>query len=331
MTLLLSACICGVSGVAQQSFQFSQYMENLYLINPATAGINKEPDFGIGYRNQWSGLREAPRTFYATGQIMFGNHQESKQSRSLRISSPSDYKQFHPGRKAKHAMGVFLLSDEFGAFRKNNVSLTYAFHIPLSAKYTLSLGTSGGLSNVTFDQSKAQVEQIGDNTYGNFIATGGSMSTNVFDVNLGAWFYAKQWFAGYSVYQLMGNAITFGDNSTDAKLELFLNAMAGYHWQVDDSWLVSPSVLVKLMPPAPVVVDVSVKVDYQDRVWGGLSYRHPGSAIVLFGLHVNDMLRIGYAFDYSLSTQLRQLGTSSHELMIGIRPLDKERRKTVKF
>ena len=47
---------------AQQDAQFSQYMFNGVYINPAYAGYKEELNLHTFYRNQWTGIKGAPKT-----------------------------------------------------------------------------------------------------------------------------------------------------------------------------------------------------------------------------------------------------------------------------
>ena len=49
---------------AQQVPQFTQLMQNRYLLNPAATGINTEHNALLGFRKQWSGLDNSPSTYY---------------------------------------------------------------------------------------------------------------------------------------------------------------------------------------------------------------------------------------------------------------------------
>jgi len=57
--------VCGVflAGlqltIAQQKPQYTQYVFNSYLLNPAVSGIENYTDMKAGYRSQWSGLQGA--------------------------------------------------------------------------------------------------------------------------------------------------------------------------------------------------------------------------------------------------------------------------------
>jgi type IX secretion system PorP/SprF family membrane protein len=61
--LIIFFCLVFGSLKAQQLPQYSQYLLNRYVINPATAGTN---DYFLGqtnYRSQWEGVQDAPRTY----------------------------------------------------------------------------------------------------------------------------------------------------------------------------------------------------------------------------------------------------------------------------
>src|SRR6187551_2780704 len=51
---------------AQQRPQYTQYILNNYIINPALSGIENYTDVKISSRDQWVGLNGAPRTMYLT-------------------------------------------------------------------------------------------------------------------------------------------------------------------------------------------------------------------------------------------------------------------------
>jgi type IX secretion system PorP/SprF family membrane protein len=60
--------------IAQQKPQYTQYVLNNLLINPAVTGIENYIDMKTGYRSQWTGLQGAPVTSYITGSLPFGSN-----------------------------------------------------------------------------------------------------------------------------------------------------------------------------------------------------------------------------------------------------------------
>ena len=72
--LLLALAGAGLSlqASAQQRPQYSQYMMNNYLLNPAVTGVEDFLDFKAGMRRQWVGLEGAPITYYASAHAAIG-------------------------------------------------------------------------------------------------------------------------------------------------------------------------------------------------------------------------------------------------------------------
>ena len=60
---VLIASVMGWGGQAnaQQRMQYSQYLWNGYLMNPAFAGIEDYIDLRSGYSHQWAGFEGAPK------------------------------------------------------------------------------------------------------------------------------------------------------------------------------------------------------------------------------------------------------------------------------
>src|ERR1700749_3937718 len=66
LLLLLAFTFCAGYVTAQQRPQYTQYVFNNYLLNPALSGIENYTDVKAGYRSQWTGLQGAPVTSYLT-------------------------------------------------------------------------------------------------------------------------------------------------------------------------------------------------------------------------------------------------------------------------
>ena len=73
--------------------------------------------------------------------------------------------------------------------------------------------------------------------------------------------------------------------------------------------------MAKMVQGAPFTMDISMNVLFQNRFEGGLSYRLDDSVSAMFNISVLPALRIGYAYDYTLSN-LSNYSSGSHEIFI---------------
>ncbi len=326
--IAVAAVLFSINLTAQQLPQFSQYMHNMYLLNPAAACTDSDAEANLGYRQQWSGFDGAPFTYYLNGAVNLGKKPlAASPLLAIPISTPSIV---HPNtgqRYPKHVVSAMAAVDEYGLFKRTSVMAGYAYHHPVGDKSYLAVGTSMGWYGLTFGASQVRLENPLDLIYNDFVSMG--TQSNLFDINAGVYFYNDRFFAGYSVYQLGQNEINLGNETTpanlsDAQLQMHHYATVGYTFALGENFTLTPSTMVKVRPPAPVSADVNVKVEWQERFWMGLSYRNEDAVAIMAGLSISDWLRIGYSYDYVVS-QINNLSSGSHEIMLGL----KLNRKTI--
>ena len=65
VVLISLLLVCSFAVTSQILQQYTLYNQNHYLINPAAAGNSEHLEVAIGFRQQWAGVSNAPRSFYA--------------------------------------------------------------------------------------------------------------------------------------------------------------------------------------------------------------------------------------------------------------------------
>lgn len=297
--IFFSSCLalaCS-SAFAQQEAQYSMYMFNQLLINPAVTGTEDFGDAKLGYRDQWRQIDNGLKNFYGTFHTPLGK-------------SKPEFDDVKP--LAWHGVGGFATGEVAGILNKYKLYGSYAYHLPLSTKMFLSMGTFLGFQNYYVNQSKARfVDNQTDN------ALTGNVTSFSPDGSIGAWLYSRELYVGLSILQIFNNKVKVVDGTTaTGKLSRHYFFTAGYKIKLDDKWALVPSVLVKGLSPAPVQFDVNMKVRYMDKIWAGLSYRNKDAAVVLIGMTIDNRIDFGYSFDYSVS-KLNKYSYGSHEILVG--------------
>ena len=307
---------------AQVRPQYSQYPMNLYLINPAVAGIEQYTDVRVGNRSQWSQLEGAPTTSYLSihGSLDYSNPTVPAMPRT---TNPA---QRHQAYKRKinenrpvsphHGVGGLVAVDRIGPYQRIQTNLSYAIHVPLSTLTTLSAGVSGGLFQNALDQSRVHLVNPNDQAL-----TNGSWRDYRWDINAGLCLYSQRYFVGASMAQFLGGAFSFLDE-TERSYEI--NAFhyyltAGYRLEATPQVSFIPTVLVRFYTPAAPSVDVTMMANFIDRVWAGLSYRSDQTVVALTRFSVTYLLDVGYSFDYNASRQIGPLSHGNHEITLGLR------------
>lgn len=125
---------------AQQDAQFSQYMYNTTVINPAYAGSKDVLSINGIHRSQWIGLEGAPKT------------------QTFSIHSPM-------GRRV--GLGVNILRDEIGPSNETYISGDFSYTLPINDKTNFAFGMKAGFYSLNVDFSKLLIYNPTDATIQN--------------------------------------------------------------------------------------------------------------------------------------------------------------------
>ena len=306
---------------AQQRPYYTQYILNNYIINPAVAGIENYWDVKASHRIQWVGLPDAPVTTYIS---MHGplrkNDYERTTATSVRPNGSNPrgeaYWRDYTAPDPHHGIGFTMLNDRTGPLNRFAAYGTYAYHLPLSTRTTLSAGFSAGITNMSLDASKLN---FGGTHLDPAVAGSGLINTIKPDLSAGLWLYSANYFVGLAVQQIIPQQIAFSDNTVyleNGKLIPHIFFSAGYRLQLGDDFSVLPSALIRYINPLPLGFDVNAKFQYQDLCWLGASYRYQDGFAAMAGINLNRSINIGYSYDLQTST-LNTVSRGTHEIMIG--------------
>lgn len=294
---------------AQQRPQYTQYVLNNYLSNPAVGGIESYTDLRSSYRSQWVGIEGAPESMYVSVHAPLGNPDNSSNARNG-FSTKNGNRKSIP----HHGIGAVAQVDRAGLLRASTLNASYSYHQPLSRYLTLASGISSGFTQYSVNTTAAR----GADPYDPYLAATRLNKTKL-DLNLGFWLYSPDFYIGLSGTQLLRNQ---GDISQGDEPQLTLQphfyGTAGMRFQTSDDLAVVPSVMVKTTDVAAPAVDLSVRVLYARQLWGGASYRLKDAWAVMAGINLNHLIDVGYAYEVPVSG-MNQVTAGGHEVVVGFK------------
>lgn len=269
---------------AQQDPQYTQYMYNTTMINPAYAGSRGTLNvFGM-YRTQWVGLEGAPKTA------------------NISISTPLG--------DSGLGLGVNFMNDRLGAMEENNIAVDLAYAINISYNYKLVFGLKGTANLLNVDYTKLTIYHPTDPVAQENIS-------NKFNPNIGAglYLYSDRAYLGISVPNFLTQD-RYDDNEVNTmrqKAHFYL--MGGYVFELGRDVQFKPAVLAKAISGSPLQVDATANFLFYEKFTLGAAYRWDASVSALAGFQVTKDLFIGYAYDFE-TTQLRHYNSGSHEVFL---------------
>ncbi|TZF82059.1 type IX secretion system membrane protein PorP/SprF [Pedobacter sp. BS3] len=300
--MILVGCVTGV--FAQQKPQYTQYIFNNYLLNPAISGIENYIDVKAGYRKQWQGLEGAPVTSFISLHAPIGKNYLYSNANSFSEAGDNpmnrSYVQTYQASEPHHGIGFHAVMDKTGPISTSDVDVTYAYHLGITERLNLSLGVAAGFSRTSVDLSKVTVQNSNDPV----IASQKSQFQP--DLGAGVWLYGPTYFAGISAQSLMGD-----------QQVAHLFATAGYKVFLAENVAAIPSFMVKYLISLPTSVDVNLKLAFKDKFWIGGSYRQDDAIAAMAGFNISSLFNLSYSYDFTTSA-LRSVSNGTHEIVLGL-------------
>jgi len=324
------SCVCVLLAgnlCAQQQPYYTQYILNNFILNPALAGIENYWDCKVSYRNQWVGLNGAPTTLYLTINTPLGktayDYETPNTVPDLQAKNQGA-KQFlmeYTAPPAHSGIGFTILNDKTGPLSRIAAYGSYAYHVPVGLKTSLSFGVSLGVQEVNVDVNAVDFGQA--NPVDPAVLGSGYLNKLEPDVNAGLWLSNKRFFVGLSAQQIVPVPINNNGTTTSNGVVLLTGKLiphsfltAGYKILVSEDINILPSVMISYVQPLPMGLDLNAKIQFQDLLWLGFSYRYQRGFAAMLGVNISSTVNLGYSYDYT-TTQLNTVSNGTHEIVLG--------------
>jgi type IX secretion system PorP/SprF family membrane protein len=274
---------------AQQDPQFTHYMYNMSVINPAYATDNADViNLGALYRAQWVGIEGAPTT-----QSFFAHKPLSK----------------------RVEIGLSVVHDEIGdVVKENNIFADFAYVIPISESVKFSLGLKAGFT--LFDTNFngfVLTDPVPDPAFQN------NISETFPNIGAGLYLFGPNYYAGFSAPNMMTSrhieTINGHPGSGVEAVHFFMTGGYVFTFNGNENFKLKPAFMAKGVEGAPLSLDVTANVLINNKFELGVGYRMGDSVSGLASFYISPSLRIGYSYDYTL-TNLDAFNSGSHEVFL---------------
>ena len=287
IVIIASACFVN----AQQRTLHSQYIFNDFILNPAIAGTGNYSPAALSLRKQWVGINEAPVT----------------QSLS-----------WHTYCGKNVGMGGYIFNDVAGPTRRTGINYSFSYHVKIKEHNKLSFGLAGQLFQYLLESDKLITAEPDDQAIY-------EDNTNqlIPDITFGMYYFSNSYYVGFTAFNLIQTRLDMYDVSVANQNNLLRTyyLTGGYKIDLNDSYMLEPSLHMQFMETSPLQFDITARLVYEKVIWAGFSYRLKDAVVCLVGTSYR-FLDFGYSYDITLS-DLKDYNSGSHELFIGYRFLNK--------
>jgi len=293
IVLLIFSIACTLPAFSQFEAQLSQYMFHPATYNPAAIAEGGMINVTGQHKIQWLGMPGAPQTTFFT------------------INAPLKL-----SKTVTQGLGIRFLNDKIGAFTNQSAGLQYSFKKNLG-KGVLSLGADVGFVSVGFIADSVKKSDINSEYHdfsGDMAIPAADENGMNLDLSFGAFYSAPKYYGGISYVHLNAPAVKLGEKSI-FNVHGVMYLTGGY-----DAAFANPKLLLRTSTLFKTdfttwQAELSSRLEYDKRFWGGLSYRYQDAVIVLAGLNLTNGFTLGYAYELPTGKMLT-VSSGSHELLL---------------
>lgn len=268
-----------------ERYIYTQAHLNPQLINPGAYGSEMNHTILFNYRNKWSGIEGAPRTFTVSYNGAVGN---------------------------RLAIGLNVVSDKFSQLETFKGSLGLSYTI-VSETNQLGIGLSG-------EYIKHGLSGFGNADPTDPIINNALAGAEYFDASFGLYgIYMKKLMYGLTIPSAVSSRISEIEVSNEPEREAGFILQVGYKLDMHPDITLTPYIIMKKLNQVPTHIDMNLTFGFlQDKLLGGVNYTLGADKRLgfLIGTKI-EKLKFYYSYNTS-SNPIQDYNNGSHELTLGV-------------
>lgn len=261
---------------AQQVEINSLYHNSISFYNPAYTASQYQLRIGAQYREQWSKFDGTPVSY-------FGQYEQNFDSLNSGI-------------------GISYTRNEVGYLTFQTALMNYRYEVRLSHINRLSLGVSGGFSNLDLNAIWVTPDPLPD-------LPSSSNETN-FIINSGVMLKLNRFSVGLSALQM--NRPNY--DQLNYRSEVHSVFTVDYKWLITRKFNLEPA-LFWITDTKYMSLTTLLKANYNNKFWGMAGYRFDDGAVLAAGVIIGKRVSFGYNLDV-ISSKLSNGVNYSHGLYL---------------
>lgn len=279
--LLFSSAI-----LAQQESIITIYKDQMNIVNPAFAGVDKETNLSLGYRKQWIGINNAPET----QTLVFG----TLLGKNLGI-------------------GISAVNDKTFIEKQTYVGVDFSYKLKMSVKADVYLGLKAG-------GDFYEVNTAGLGTF-NSASDPSLVPFSSFrpNIGVGALLKTNTYYLSVSIPRLLNSVRARNEDGqtfvATNRPHLYVSGGYDYDLETRSEIVLKPSFILRYVNNAPVSIDYNLSVSFLKAFEIGAMYRSNDAISGIAKLNVSKNLLFGYAYEASTRSDLSSR-MNTHEFLL---------------
>lgn len=284
--IVLIALILSGNLMAQQDPNYIFYRYNMNFVNPAYAGAEEKTAFAANIRSQWSGVAGAPETQSFLASTYFGKNV---------------------------GLGVSVVNDKTFIETQTAIAIDFSYKVQWDNYSNIYFGLKA--SGNSYNANTAGLMTFGIQSDPSLMDIEGGITPNI---GAGIYFQNRKLALSFSVPKILkpnrleqdGGAARLGRN----RLHMYL--MGAYDLNLNDKLMLKPSSMIRYIESAPLSVDLTVALNYNELVELGIAYRLDEGFAGFFIFNLANSFDVGYAYEFPIASALNNTNNGTHELFL---------------
>ena len=223
---IIAVLLLALQTYGQQDPQYTQYMYNMNIINPAYAGSRENLSFGLLYRNQWTAIDGGPETGTFFGHSPIGNNL---------------------------GLGLSVIADQIGPVKETNTYVDVSYTLKLGGAHRLAFGVKAGATFHDINLTSSNVSVIDQNDP--FFGIGINETTPNFGA--GFFYYTDNYYLSLSVPNFLSSVhLDANGNKIGSETQHYF-LTGGYVFNLSPNTELKPSFMLKSAFDAPSSFDIN--------------------------------------------------------------------------
>lgn len=273
---------------SQQDAQYTQYMYNMSVVNPAyTTGNIGVVNLGALHRTQWVGANGAPKSSNIFAHTPINENIE---------------------------VGFSLVNDNIGdVVKQNDLYADFAYKLDLEENGKLSFGLKAGVTFFDVNFNGFELESGDVFTDPDFAE---NINQSFLNFGAGVYYNTENYYIGLSVPAILNaKHLDRNNGKYQGTEQAHTYLTGGYVFEINELFKLKPAFMAKAVKGAPISLDLTANVLFDNKVEFGVGYRLDDAISGMVNFKATPELRIGYAYDHTISN-LGPFSSGSHEVFI---------------
>ncbi|MEO0038086.1 MAG: hypothetical protein RIQ59_1297 [Bacteroidota bacterium] len=286
--ILFSSSLLLFSSVifAQQESITTIYKDQMNIVNPAFAGMDKETNMSVGFRKQWIGINNAPET----QTYVFG----TSLGKNLGI-------------------GLSAVSDKTFIEKQTSFGIDFSYKLKVAPETDMYLGLKAG-------GNFYEVNTSGLGTF-NIESDPALLSYSSFkpNVGIGAILKNDKYFLSLSMPRILNSVRARNEDAQSYvatnRPHLYLSGGYDYDLETASEMVLKPSFMMRYVDGAPVSIDYNLSLSFFKTFEFGAMYRSSDAIGAITKINISKKLLFGYAYETSTRSDLSSK-MNTHEFLL---------------